>query len=120
MVRLTGDIYQTAHALIKACKKKHSLWPKLLPFALWADRTTHSTITGYMRMELMYGQKPMMAVEEDIPTWVFLLWGEYIDRERLLELRIQQLERLPEDIEMALERLKVARLNNKERFDKTH
>jgi hypothetical protein len=38
----------------------------------------------------------------------------------LLELRIQQLERLPEDIEMALERLKVARLNNKERFDKTH
>jgi hypothetical protein len=108
------------HALVKACKGKHSLWPKLLPFALWADRTTHSTVTGYMPVELIYGQKPMMPVEEDIPTWVFLSWEDGISRERLLELRIQQLERLPEDIEKALERLKVARLNNKERFDKTH
>ena len=38
----------------------------------------------------------------------------------LLELRIQQLGRLPEDMEVALERLKAARLGNKERFDKTH
>ena len=38
----------------------------------------------------------------------------------MLELRIQQLGRLPEDMEVALERLKAARLGNKERFDKTH
>jgi hypothetical protein len=108
------------HALVKACKGKPKMWPKLLPFALWADRTTHSTVTGYMPVELMYGQKPIMPVEGDIPTWMFLSWEDGISRERLLELRIQQLERLPEDVGIALEKMKAARLSNKERFDKTH
>jgi hypothetical protein len=70
------------HALVKACKGKHSLWPKLLPFSLWADKTTHSIVTGYMLVELIYGQKPMMPVEEDIPTWVFLSWKDGINIER--------------------------------------
>ena len=108
------------HALVKACKGKPSMWPKLLPFALWADRTSHSTVTGYMPVELMHGQKPIMPAEEDIPTWVFLSWEDGISRERLLELRIQQLGRLPENLDIALEKMKAARLSNKERFDKTH
>ena len=108
------------HALVKACKGKANLWPRLLPFALWADRTTHSSVTGYMPIELMHGHKPIMPGEESIPTWVFLSWEDNISRERLLELRIQQLGRLPEDMEVALERLKATRLGNKERFDKTH
>ena len=73
-----------------------------------------------MLIELMHGHKPIMPREESIPTWVFLSWEDNISRERLLELRIQQLGRLPEDMEVALERLKAARLGNKERFDKTH
>jgi hypothetical protein len=36
-----------------------------------------------------------------------------------LELQIQQLERLPKDKKIALEKLKGTRLNNKDRFDKT-
>ena len=47
-------------------------------------------------------------------------WEDNISRERLLELRIQQFGRLPEDIEAILERFKAARLGNKERFDKIH
>jgi hypothetical protein len=62
----------------------------------------------------------MMPTEEDIPSWMFLTWEDGISTERLLELRIQQLGRLPEHYEIALEKLKAARLNNKERFDKTH
>lgn len=108
------------NALVKACKGKPKQWPRLLPFALWADRTTHSTVTGYMPIELMLGQKPIMPAEELVPTWVFLDWKDGITRERLLELRIQQLERLPEDQKIALEKLKAARLSNKDRFDRTH
>ena len=55
-------------ALAKACEGRVSEWPKLLPYALWADRTTHSSVTGYMPTELMYGQKPVMPIEETIPT----------------------------------------------------
>ena len=108
------------HALVKVYKGKANLWPRLLPFVLWADRTTYSSVTGYMPIELMHGHKPIMPGEKSIPMWVFLSWEDNISRERLLELRIQQLGRLPEDMEVALERLKAARLGNKERFDKTH
>jgi hypothetical protein len=106
--------------LVKACKGKPKQWPRLLPFALWADRTTHSTVTGYMPIELMLGQKPIMLAEDLVPTWVFLEWKDGITTERLLALRIQQLERLLEDQKIALEKLKAARLGNKDRFDKTH
>jgi len=58
--------------------------------------------------------------EEDVATWVFLSWEDGISTERLLELRIQQLQRLPEDLAIALDKLKAARLGNKERFDRTH
>ena len=108
------------NALVKACKGKPKQWPRLLPFALWADRTTHSTITGYMPIELMLGQKPIMPAEDLVSTWVFLDWKDGISRERLLELRIQQLERFPEDQKIALDKLKEARLSNKDRFDKTY
>ena len=42
------------NALVKACKKKPKQWPRLLAFALWADRTTHNTVTGYMPIELIW------------------------------------------------------------------
>ncbi len=107
-------------ALVKACNGKPNIWPRLLPFAMWADRTTHSSVTGYMPVELIHGQKPIMPGEASIPTWVFLSWEDGVPRERLLQLRIQQLQRLPEDIEEALEKLKAALLSNKERFDRVH
>ena len=107
-------------ALVKACDGKISDWPKLLPWALWADRTTHSTVTGYMPAKLMYGQKPVMPIEEVVPTWSMLPWEDGLSREELLALRIRQLERRPEDIEVAIKRLKEAREKNKERFDRKH
>jgi hypothetical protein len=73
-----------------------------------------------MPIQLMLGQKPIMPGKDLVPTWVFLEWEDGITTERLLALRIQQLERLPEDQKIALEKLKAARLGNKERFDKTH
>lgn len=107
-------------ALVKACDGRMFEWPRLLPYALWADRTTHSTVTGYMPAELMFGQKPVMPIEEVVPTWNVLPWEDDLSREDLLALRIRQLERKPEDIEVAIKRLKEAREKNKERFDRKH
>jgi hypothetical protein len=107
-------------ALVKACQGKTGEWPRLLPFALWADRTTHSSVTGYMPAELIFGQKPIMPIEESIVSWLALPWQEDINREELLALRIRQLERREDDIEAAKARLKIARLKNKEAFDQRH
>ncbi|KAL3688565.1 hypothetical protein R1sor_014874 [Riccia sorocarpa] len=108
------------HALVKACNGRHREWPMLLPFALWADRTTHSSTTGYMPAELMLGKKPIMPAEEDVPTWATIPWEDGLDRESLLAFRVKQLEGRYEDLMDAQEKLKAARLKNKEGFDKTH
>ena len=107
-------------ALAKACDGKMGDWPRLLPYALWADRTTHSTTTGYMPAELKLGQKQKMPIEQSVTSWTALPWQEDMSREDLLATRIQQLEHRPEDVELAIERLRQARLRNKENFDKKH
>ena len=107
-------------AIVRACDGRVGNWPRLLPYALWADRTTHSSVTGFMPAELMYGQKPVMPIEDTIASWVAMPWENEMSREELLATRIRQLERRPEDLELAKERLEAARLHNKARFDKTH
>lgn len=73
-----------------------------------------------MHLELIYGLKLVIHVQESLPTWMFLSWKDGMSREQLLELCIRQLERLPKDQQMAFEKLKAARLSNKDRFDKIH
>jgi hypothetical protein len=55
-------------ALVKACDGRMKLWPQMLPYALWADRTTHSTVTGYMPAKLMTRKILVMPVESSIMT----------------------------------------------------
>ena len=53
---------------------------------LYGQIEPHSTNTGYMPIEWMLGQKPIVHVEDYIPTWLVLNWEDGITRERLLEL----------------------------------
>jgi translation initiation factor IF-1 len=73
-----------------------------------------------MPAELMYRQKPVMPTERTIASWAALEWRNEMSREELLAARIRQLERRPEDVERATEKLRTARLRNKERLDRTH
>ena len=107
-------------ALVRACGGQVGNRPQLLPYALWADQTTHSSVTGFMAAKLMFGQKPIMPTERTISSWATVDWKDEISREELLAARIRQLERRPEDIERAAEKLRVARIRNKARFDRTH
>jgi transposase InsO family protein len=86
-------------ALVRACEGQVGNWPRLLPYALWADRTTHSLATGFMPAELMYGQKPVMPTERTLSSWAVLEWRNEMSREELLAARIRQLERRPKDLE---------------------
>ena len=53
-------------ALAKACDEKVKLWPQMLLYALWADRTTHSSVNGCMPTKIMTGQAPVMPTETAI------------------------------------------------------
>ena len=76
----------------------------MLPYALWADRTTHSSVTSYMPTELMIGQASVMPTETAIATWIVLSWKEEMSQEELLTVRIQKLEGRLEDIARATRR----------------
>ena len=39
--------------IVPACNGRVGNWPRLLPFAFWANQTTHGSVTGYMTVELM-------------------------------------------------------------------
>ena len=52
-----------------------------------------------MLAELMFGQNPIMSVEQTITSWVAVNWANEMSREELLTTRMGQLERWPEDME---------------------
>ena len=85
-------------ALAKECDGRVKDWPQMLSYALWADRTTHSSVTGYMPAELMTGKAPVMPTETAIATWTVLPWKGEMSQEELLAVWIRQLEGRPEDI----------------------
>ena len=51
---------------------------------LWADRTTHSSVTGFMPAELMYEQKSSMPIEWTISSWATVDWRDEMSWEELL------------------------------------
>ena len=71
-----------------------------------------------MPTELMYGQKPIMPAEKTITLWAAMDWKDEMSREELLTARIRQLERRPEDMERAKEKLHTTHERNKGRFRK--
>jgi hypothetical protein len=72
-----------------------------------------------MPAKLMYGQKTIMPTERTISSWAALEWRDEMSQKELLAARIRQLERRPEDMERVAEKLRMARMRNKERFDRT-
>ena len=76
-------------AIVRAYNGRVRNWPRLLPYALWADRITHSSITRYMPTELMFKQKPIMSVEQTITSWMAVDWAHEVSREELLATRIR-------------------------------
>ena len=61
-----------------------------------------------------------MPTKRTISSWTTVDWKDEMGREELLAARIRQLEHRPEDVERAAEKLRLARLKNKGRFDRTH
>ena len=76
-------------------------WPQLLPWVLWTDQSTHSSVTWYMPTELMFGHKLIMQVERKISSWMMVDWGEEMSREELITAWIRQLERRSGHVEQA-------------------
>ena len=75
-------------AIVRACNGRVGIWPRILPYALWADRTTHSSVIGYMPAKLIFKQEAIMLVERTIASWMAADWTEEKSREEFLATQI--------------------------------
>ena len=107
-------------ALIKSTRNDPAKWPNMLHYALWADRTTAGRVRRETPYRLMFGQNVIYPIETSVTTWAAIDWKYPMEREDLLEARIRQLERRPEDLDIAQKRIRESRAIGKSYFDKTH
>ena len=92
-------------------------WIQNLHTVLWADRTTVRASTGMTPYEVEYGQRPLLPIELEIPTWSVMNWDEVRTQADLVAMRARVLERREEDLEEARCHLRRMREANKERYN---
>ena len=112
--------FDIREAIVKACKGDISKWPDHVHAAFFADSITTGRSRGFSPYYLLHGIDPVLPF--DLTEATFLVQGFHSDMETsdLLALRIQQLEKHPEDIALAAKRLAATRFKSKEQFEKRY
>jgi transposase InsO family protein len=105
-------------AIIRACEGDLKKWSEILPAALFADRITVKSTTGYSPYQLLHGTDPILPLDLFEHTFLSRAFQSDMTEEDLLTARIQQLRKLPEDVYEASELLKKARFKSKLHFEK--
>jgi transposase InsO family protein len=110
--------YTLREAIVKACQGKISRWPQMIPAAVFADRVTVSSVTGYSPFQLLLATLSILPF--DLAESTFLVDGFHsgMTTSELLALRIRQLQKHPRDIERAAIALKNAHFKSKLQFEK--
>ena len=114
--------YILREAIVRSCEKDQfgqiRDWPDHVASAVFADRVTISSVTGYSPYYLLHGMDPILPF--DLLESTFLVDGFHtgMTTTELLTLRTRQLEKREEDIEFASQYLKRARLKSSEQFHK--
>jgi RNase H-like domain found in reverse transcriptase/Integrase zinc binding domain len=93
-------------------------WHKQLDLAVFADRITVSSVTGYSPYFLLHGIHPLLPFDLSEATFMVDGFRSGLSTSELLTLRIRQLQRHQEDIEKAAETLKKARFKSKQQFER--
>ena len=96
-------------ALYRLALDRGKQWPDLIIFACWAERTTVSRTTGYTPYRLMMGQECILPFDLEEATFLVRGHQDRCSTAELLRHRIRQLQRRSIDVELARERLTIAR-----------
>jgi transposase InsO family protein len=105
-------------AIVRACEGDLKEWSLALPAALFADRITVKSTTGYSPYQLLYGTDPILPLDLFESTFLAGQFHANMTEEDQLAQRIRQLRKLPEEMFHASELLKKARFKSKVHFEK--
>jgi hypothetical protein len=106
-------------AIMKSCKVRTD-WPKKVAIAVFADRISVSSVTGFSAYYLLHGVHPVLSFDLAESTFMVEGFRSGMTTAELLALRIRQLSRHEEDITRASENLRNARFRSKEQFEKRY
>lgn len=116
--------YTLREAIVKATPRNAAgnigPWHEYVDAAMFADRVTISSVTGYSPYRLLHGVDPVLPF--DLTEATLLVEGFYsgMSTEELLVLRIRQLNKLDEDIAQAARALIKARFRSKQQFNRRY
>jgi len=105
-------------SLMKSCGDKPGSWPLHVPLAFFADKISTSKVTGCSPFYMLHGVHPVLPFDLTEATFMIEGYHNGISSSDLLALRIQQLQKRPEDLEKAAESLIKARFRSKAQFEK--
>jgi hypothetical protein len=110
--------YNIREILAKACHGDMSHWPRYLQAAVFADRITTRRATGYSPFYLLHGVHPMLPCDLTEATFLSTHFTQNMTTEDLLAARVQQLAKMPQDLERARRTLKQSRFQSSKAFEK--
>ena len=105
-------------ALVKTCEGNLRRWPELVPHAFFADKIMTRRATGFSPFYLLFGVDPVMPFDLTEATYMVDGFTKNMSTTDLLSLRIQQLEKRPEDLAKAAAQITRHRLDSKAQFEK--
>jgi hypothetical protein len=112
--------YIIREALIKSCPRNQYGdavgWHEKIQLAMFADRVTINSVTGFSPYYLLHGAHPLLPFDLFEATFLVEDFHSGMSTSDLLAARIRQLEKHREDVIRASEVLEKARLQSKEQF----
>ena len=85
-------------SIFKACNSDDSCWPKVTPFAFWADRATTRKSTGYSPFFMVHGVEPILPFDLAQATFLVPDLTKPLSTRDLLAIRTRQLQKCPADL----------------------
>ena len=110
--------YNIREALIKLSNGNLSQWPLMVPAAVYADRITVRRATGFSPYFLLHGTHPVMPGDLTDATFLVTTFKPGMSSTELLQARIRQLLRLPQDVVKARTILSKSRFRSKKAFER--
>ena len=104
-------------AIVKACKGDFRQWPSKLPEAVFADRVTISRVTGFSPYQLLHATDPLLPLDLVEATFLVENIRAGISTSELLQLRMRQIRKHPDDLARAAKILEKARFASKAQFE---
>jgi len=116
--------YILREAIVKSCPKdsdgRAMHWNRYVDAAVFADRVTVSSVTGYSPYYLLHGMHPLLPLDLFESTFLVEGFSSGMSTAELLALRIRQVQKLDSDIERASEMLHKLRLKSREQFNQRY